>query len=124
VLAKVKQHNHSLSFILRVCEPRNVDGNQVCLAFKYKFHKERISENKIKILVEGVLKDVYGQDLIIDAIIDENIKANGNGSGVAQTSAPISTPANPAQKETKPEEKTDNSAINNLLKTFGGKVVK
>lgn len=125
VLAKVKQHNHSLSFILRVCEPRDVNGNQVCLAFKYKFHKERISEHKIKILVEGVLKDVYGQNLLINAIIDENIKADSNGNGVSQAPAPtpIQTSANPAPKEAKSEEKP-NDAINNLLKTFGGKIVK
>ena len=132
VLAKVKQHNHSLSFILRVCEPRNVNGNQVCLAFKYKFHKERISEHKIKILVEGVLKDVYGRDLLINAIIDENIKANGNGNGTSQAQAaaplppkPVDQSATPADRpEVKQDGGADNNAINNLLKTFGGKVVK
>ena len=124
VLAKVKQHNHSLSFILRVCEPRDVNGGRVCLAFKYKFHKERISEHKIKILVEEVLKDVYGQNLLIDAIVDENIKASGNGNGIGQTQAAAPMQASAAPKETKSEEKPNNDAINNLLKTFGGKVVK
>ncbi|MCK5212126.1 DNA polymerase III subunit gamma/tau [Candidatus Parcubacteria bacterium] len=123
VLAKVKQHNHSLSFILRVCEPRDVNGNRVCLAFKYKFHKERISEHKIKILIQEVLKDVYGQNLLIDAIVDENIKANGNGNGASQAPVSTQTSADPISKEVKSGEKS-NDAINNLLKTFGGKVVK
>ncbi|MCK5061944.1 DNA polymerase III subunit gamma/tau [Candidatus Parcubacteria bacterium] len=143
VLAKVKQHNHSLSFILRVCEPRDVNAGRICLAFKYKFHKERISENKIKILVEGVLKDVYGQNLFIDAIVDENIKTNGNGASKTQAAAPlppkpVSQPSTPVPQQDGQAGKQDvsadssyakaaddkNNAIDNLLKTFGGKVVK
>ncbi len=104
VLAKVKQYNHSLSFILRVCQPRGLVGNQLCLAFKYKFHKDRVSEPNIRALVEKVLNQVYGAPIMIEAIIDENLEAsvklNGNGN-----------------------EKKDDNIIDNLLKTFGGKIV-
>ncbi|MBI4779499.1 DNA polymerase III subunit gamma/tau [Candidatus Falkowbacteria bacterium] len=78
VLAKVKQYNHSLSFILRVCQPRGLNGNQLCLAFKYKFHKDRVSESAIKNIIEKVLHQVYGAPVTIEAVIDENLEVAAN----------------------------------------------
>ena len=117
VLAKVKQYNHSLSFILRVCQPRNLQGNQLCLAFKYKFHKDRVSEAAIKNAIEKVLHQVYGAPIVIEAVIDENLEVAANK---LVSDEPIdlkkSVPPEPAQGE-------QGNMIDNLLKTFGGKVV-
>ncbi|MDD4610423.1 MAG: DNA polymerase III subunit gamma/tau [Patescibacteria group bacterium] len=121
VLVKIKKYNHSLSFILRACEPRGLNGNQLCLAFKYKFHKERVTNQQIKAMVENVLREVYGNSLVISAIVDESLSManitdenNGNG-GDAIPSNPEAVPS---------EEKPKDSSIDNLLKTFGGKIVK
>ncbi len=123
VLAKVKQHNHSLSFILRVCQPRDINDNQLCLAFKYKFHKERINETNIKRLVENVLNEVYGETILIEAVIDETIAANNYANGNGNASAKPA-PA-PTATETKGEDKEENNEmIDQLLKSFGGKIVK
>ncbi len=108
VLAKVKQHNHSLSFILRVCEPRSVDGNKLCMAFKYKFHKNRIGDRQVKDLVEKVIREVYGKPLLVEAVIDESIQIPENGA----------KNVNAAGNNAKSDEMLDG-----LLKTFGGKVV-
>jgi len=118
VLAKVKQYNHSLSFILRVCQPRDLSGNQLCLAFKYKFHKDRVSEPNIKATVEKILRQVYGLPLTIEAVIDENLQVAGEK--LASTNSIKEDVSNnpPQEKET---EKSD--MVDNLLKTFGGKVV-
>lgn len=131
VLAKVKRHNHSLSFILRACEPRDVNGKQVCLAFKYKFHQDRIKEANIKQIVEDVLKDVYGQSLFIEAIIDENIEPkNGINTHNASNEEPVNNivETNEQKKSVENEKAKSNSdgdkgIIDNMLKTFGGKVV-
>lgn len=108
VLAKIKKYNHSLSFILRVCQPKDLKGNQLCLAFKYKFHKDRMNDMQIKVLIERILNEVYDQPLIIEAIIDESIPAQDLSSPVPQ----------------KKEAGQDSDMMNNLLKTFGGKIVK
>ncbi len=108
VLARVKQYNHSLSFILRVCQPKNLAGNRLCLAFKYKFHKDRVNETNIKSLVERILSQVYSQPLIIEAVIDENLE-------VAPSKLVSDEPASPAGGP---------DMINDLLKTFGGKIIK
>ncbi|MDP2736537.1 MAG: DNA polymerase III subunit gamma/tau [bacterium] len=114
VLAKVKQYNHSLSFILRVCQPRNLNGNQLCLAFKYKFHKDRVSEIAIKNIIEKVLHQVFGAPVMIEAVIDENLE-------VAPSKLVSDEPID--LKKSAPEQGEQGNMIDNLLKTFGGKIV-
>lgn len=107
VLARVKKYNHSLSFILRVCEPREVLNGRLCLAFKYKFHKDRVSDAGIRSIVEKVLNEVYEMPLTIEAVIDEGIETNQEAGSIKQETG----------------VKDDGSMIDNLLKTFGGKVI-
>jgi len=125
VLAVVKKYNHSLSFILRACQPREMSGNKLFLAFKYKFHKDRIGENSIRILVEKVLFEVYGQPIMVEALIDETIEVNNENNSFKNETVEV----NDKQTETTDNKKESNDAngenmINNLLKTFGGKIVK
>ncbi len=115
VLAKVKQYNHSLSFILRVCQPRGFSGNQLCLAFKYKFHKDRVNEAQIKSIIEKVLHEVYGAQILIQAVVDENIE-------VAANKLVSDEPAD-FKQQPELEQGEQGNMIDNLLKTFGGKIV-
>lgn len=117
VLAKVKQYNHSLSFILRVCQPRGLNGNQLCLAFKYKFHKDRVSETAIKSVIEKVLNQVYGAPIAIAAVIDENLEVAANK---LVSDEPLNLKKQPAAT---PAQGEQGNMIDNLLKTFGGKIV-
>ncbi|MDD5527557.1 MAG: DNA polymerase III subunit gamma/tau [Patescibacteria group bacterium] len=122
VLAKIKKYNHSLSFILHQCLPRELSGNRLCLAFKYKFHKDRINEAKMKEIVQNVLLEVYGAQIIIEAVIDEKIEVEENGStnGGTETSNPGIIPPTSAD-DSAPAE--NNDMMNNFLKTFGGKII-
>lgn len=121
-LVRLKKYNHSLSFILRVCEPKKITGSEVCLAFKYKFHKDRVTDPNIKTLIEKVLHEVHGAQLTIEAIIDENITADLAES--IKQDAPVESLAKPVEKPTeKPINTADNPMINDLLQTFGGKIV-
>lgn len=118
-LVRLKKYNHSLSFILRVCEPRKLNGSEVCLAFKYKFHKDRVTDPNIKALIEKVLHEVHGAQLTIEAIIDENMTADLAESMKQEVAEekPVQAPAKPA------DQPLDNPMINDLLQTFGGKIV-
>jgi DNA polymerase III subunit gamma/tau len=126
VLAKIKTQNHSLSFILHQCLPRDLSGNKICLAFKYKFHKDRINEAKMREIVQNVLLEVYGTQLLIEAVIDEKmeIEESGNSSGMGNSAIP-----EPEIEIIADEEALDNPAptgndmMSNLLKTFGGKII-
>jgi len=117
VLAKVKQYNHSLSFILRVCQPQSLNGRELKLAFKYKFHKDRVSEIAIKNIIEKVLRQVYGAPIEILAVIDENLEVAASKL-VSDEPIDLKKPAAPA-----PAQGEQGNMIDNLLKTFGGKIV-
>ncbi len=97
-LTKLKPHNHSLSFVMQSCKINDVSGNKICLSFKYKFHKDRLDSPEIKKIIEEVLADVYKSKLSVEAIIDEGLEINNKKS-------------------------ENNELIDNLLKTFGGKII-
>jgi len=120
VQIKTKKYNHSLSFILRVCEPKELDGECLTLAFKYKFHRDRIEDMNIKKLVENVLKEVYGNQILIKTIIDENLKP---ASPSLDTNNNVPAPKINEEKDDKSEKKDDNQVMDNLLKNFGGKII-
>ncbi|MFH0891297.1 MAG: DNA polymerase III subunit gamma/tau [Candidatus Falkowbacteria bacterium] len=127
VLAKVKKYNHSLSFILRVCKPIGLNGRELCLAFKYKFHKDRIGETNIRQMVEKVLFEVYGSPLILGAIVDETIEVGGEGNIAPEITAvktePEEAAAGGASAPNDGAKEPSNNMIENLLKTFGGRVI-
>jgi hypothetical protein len=126
VLAKVKTNNHSLSFILRACQVKDLKGNQLCLAFKYKFHKDRVSEPSIRMLIEKIISEVYNTNIILETVIDGNLEMVANISPVAE----VKSSSAKALEDKKVMDGEDNksvagsdSMIDNLLKTFGGKII-
>jgi len=67
-LLEVKNKNTSVHAILRVCEP-DFKGNEVCLTFPYKFHKERIEDTRNREVVEEMLTKVYGEKYIVKCVL-------------------------------------------------------
>lgn len=117
-LIKVKRINHSLSFVLKVCQPLAMEDQTLCLAFKHKIHRDRISEVEIKRMVEDVLREVYEKEIFLSAVLDESLILPENGDNLDKISDITNNGENPNQPA------VDNSeAINNILKNFGGKVV-
>lgn len=131
VLAKIKKYNHSLSFVLHLCQPRSLNGNKVCLAFKYKFHKDRIDEAKMKDIVQNVLREVYQIPLLIETMIDTSLEVEENGGKPGSeievdlnvNLPPIEEAPLPAHDDEGPSADKGNDMMSDLLKTFGGKIV-
>lgn len=119
VLQRLKQSNHSLSFILKSCVLSGIAGAEVCLTFKHKFHQERINEVELKKLIEKVLREVYGLPLTIKALLDENL-ALPNSLPAQSGEAVLDKTAENFDNQ---EQKDNSEIIDNLLKEFGGKVV-
>lgn len=67
-LLEVKGKNTSIHAVLRVCEP-DFNGNEVCLTFPYKFHKERVEEARNRDLIESVLERVYGEKYSVKCVL-------------------------------------------------------
>jgi DNA polymerase-3 subunit gamma/tau len=118
VLVRIKKYNHSLTFILRVCEPKKVENGCLELAFKYKFHKDRINEATINSIIKNVLNEVYGLNLNIEAVIDENIAVDNKSIPEIKEEQ---TNSQDIESKNSKEEKDD--AVGSILKTFGGKLI-
>jgi len=88
VLAKVKDKNHALNFVLGVAQPVAVNGSTLELGFKYKLQQEKISEIKNRQIVENIVKEVYGTDYHIEPVIAENIVKN-SASSSENSSKPV-----------------------------------
>ncbi len=118
LMVRVRQHNHSLSFVLKSCQLMGIEGATIKLAFKHKFHHDRLNEPAIRQLVEGLLNEVSGKRLVIATILDPNLIL------VENTSTPETAPSSASVADAAVSAANiDSSVIDNLLKTFGGKVV-
>jgi DNA polymerase-3 subunit gamma/tau len=113
VLVKIKNRNHSLSFVLQSSEPRGISSNRLGLAFKYKFHLDRLNNPSIKPIVEGVLKEVYGGDVDIQAFIDEGL--------VIRTSS--ESPSDNVLENSSEDSPPATGLVADLLDNFGGQIV-
>lgn len=127
VLIAIKKYNHSLSFILRACVPKEIKDNKLTVVFKYKFHKDRINDMEISPIVEKVLEEVYGKKIEINPIVDENLLINNNNKE-EEINKPEQVGSteneNVAENENNNNNSDKNEKIDNILKTFGGRVVK
>ncbi len=120
-LVKIKNHNHSLSFVMQSCRPQAIKDSCLCLAFKYKFHQNRVNENDIKTIVKNVLAEVYGAGLDFKTEIDENLKIGLEsevGTETHSSEAPIAS-----QEEKLAPKPQAEGALGNLLNAFGGEVI-
>lgn len=120
---KVKKCNHSLSFVLQNCEPREIKEGRLSLVFKYKFHHNRVNDPAIKGLVESTLSEVFGHNLGFAASVDESLKLNSEEEAVSPVED--NTPSAAAmESESRPAEvKPAGGLMADLLKTFGGEVI-
>ena len=136
-MIKIKPHNNSLAFILKTCALEKIEGNKLYLAFKYKFHKDRVDNPQIKNLMQKVLLEMFGESLEIETVINENLeiqnigssdmKSELNNSPVSKKNEDKSSEEVSTQKDVQNISKDNdenNNMLDNVLKTFGGKVVR
>ena len=129
---QIKKINHSLVLVIQASKPKEIIGSTLRLSTKYKFHKDRIEDVSIKILLEKVLQGVFGRKISVEAFVDENletqnIKIESNPlSSQEDLSLNVVSGDNSLSQDSENkqmDEKKDSNMMNNLLKNFGGKVV-
>lgn len=118
LLIRIRQHNHSLAFVLKSCAPLGVENGAIKLAFKYKIHHDRMNDPAIRELVQSLLEEISGQKVAVltvldpDLILMDNSRLENNEGESVQVAAAATDAAG-----------IDSSTIDNLLKIFGGKIV-
>jgi DNA polymerase III gamma/tau subunit len=120
-IANAKKFNHSISFILQSAKPSAVNGTDVVFELKYKFHQDRLNEAEIKKIIYTVLKQTYNQDLSFStSLVEADVKDNTATTNSSAT--PTETQA--AEEKSKNDTGENKDVLNNLINTFGGKVIK
>ncbi|OJI06332.1 DNA polymerase III, subunit gamma and tau [bacterium CG10_46_32] len=74
VLAKARDKNHALNFVLGVSEPIGISGNILELGFKFRLQQEKVSEMKNREIVETIIKEVYGTSYRISPTLKESLR--------------------------------------------------
>ncbi len=106
VMAGLKKYNASLASTLKISQPLMVgeDGTlEICL--RHKFHQQRINDQKNKQLLEKILQEIFGVQLIVKTVVvealdDKEIDISALG-----------------------EKPGSDNALGGLLETFGGQVI-
>lgn len=55
-----KELNHSLTALLTLCKPVDIDGKSIVVEVFYPFHKERLESARTRKLIEGLSESVFG----------------------------------------------------------------
>ncbi len=66
-----KDLNHSLTALLTLCKPINVEGKSIIVEVFYPFHKERLESARTRKLIEGLSESIFGQGLNFKCVLSK-----------------------------------------------------
>lgn len=106
LLINLKDYNHSLSAFVKVGHPLKISKDRIMLGFQYKFHLDRILDDKNKKTIEELISGIINEKITISAEIDDNYEENHQKMIIIDK-----------------REELDGGAIEDLIQNFGGEVV-
>ncbi len=112
-LLKIKNSNHSLSFIMQSCQPSEIKNGNIHLTFKYKFHQDRMNDENIRNIVCNCLSDVFQANIMFKSQIDENLNISHHEIEKDDFS----------ENENNSSKESNKGMLSSLLNTFGGEIV-
>ncbi|TSC84936.1 MAG: DNA polymerase III subunit gamma/tau [Parcubacteria group bacterium Gr01-1014_13] len=72
VIQAVAKENHSLGFILKMCDIKDVNDEGLHLSVPYSFHKDKLDENKTKKTIEKTLTEFFSEHIQLHCAVSEN----------------------------------------------------
>jgi DNA polymerase-3 subunit gamma/tau len=132
-IVRIKNDNHSLTFILQNCWPNDIKDGVIDLKCKYKFHEQRLKDVNIQNIINKNLKSIFKCDLKYKTDIDSNLEIP-NLSLIKEQKNKEKTTTNADDNKKDKDIKQDNKkksqvndeqkgTINNILNAFGGEVI-
>jgi len=117
-LIDMQKHNASLVFILKVAEPLELNGNILKIGFKYDFHQQRVNQSKVKESLEKFFSDFFKEKLVVESSLlpkdhESDFINKQTKDDEVELVDELPAEESGAQKE----------LIDNLVKTFNGKIV-
>ena len=88
VLKRAQVENHSLPFLLSTSEPLKISGDMLQVGVQYAFHKEKLNETKVRLVLEKILSEqfevplrtqaeVYARAAVASSAVDDILSTLG-----------------------------------------------
>jgi DNA polymerase III subunit gamma/tau len=71
IIENLKDYNHSLSSVLKLCQPALIDGKYLVLRTKYSFYCEKIADTQNRLTIEKAIDKITGVDLRLKPLTEE-----------------------------------------------------
>ena len=69
LLDTVKQDNFSVAGLLRSCHLKGMDDKNLIIETKYTFHKEKLEQENVRLLLEKACKDITGKTISVSIVL-------------------------------------------------------
>lgn len=69
LLVAVRPYNHSVEAFLRSAQPLRIEGNRLVVEVFYKFHKERLEDDRNRRVVEAGLQKVFSVPMLLECVL-------------------------------------------------------
>jgi len=69
ILCAVKPYNHSVEAFLRAARPKKIVAGKLIIEVFYKFHKEKLEEEKNRKIVELGMQKIFGGEVRFDCVL-------------------------------------------------------
>jgi len=100
IIDSLKSYNHSLSSVLKMCQPVLIDGKYLLLRTKYSFYNDKISDTQNRLTIEKAIDKITGVALKLKPITEKDFSVQY------------------------PDFKEKKSLLQEAADIFGGKIVK
>jgi DNA polymerase-3 subunit gamma/tau len=80
VVVKAGYENKTIETLLKVIRPVSINNDILTLEVDFKFHAERLDNNKNKLLIEKILYSVFSRKIFYKTTINNKRKTNGFNS--------------------------------------------
>ena len=71
LIDRVKKDNHSIAGVLRGCTLVEIGKEKVIIAAKYKFHKDKLSENKTRKILDTRASEILRNNVVVEIVLKE-----------------------------------------------------
>ena len=78
IISAVAKENHSLGFILKMCDVRDINNEGLHLTVPYSFHKDKLDENKTKKTIEKTLTELFSEHIQLRCEVSETQPQSNN----------------------------------------------
>jgi len=77
IVSKAGTENKTIETLLKVIRPVNINNDIITLEVDFKFHAERLDNNKNKLIIEKILYSVFGRKILYKTTINNKRTSNG-----------------------------------------------